>query len=262
VFWTRVFYASALALALGAPRPASGQEGPAEPETPGGYLPPSVYPAVYALGGVSRGPSFAGAADISSRAAAAGVDATLDDVGDMPAFGFGVEYFVTGGLAFDLKILHSFGGRREAALKYDYAHFPKIPPGEQAELFIEERLAYKLQIVDYKISLEYEFFPGFAVSPVAGAGLGGNSALCRLEDHLSSAWLQKAVDGLLLENRWVQQFSFDWAASAGVRYAATDRAFVEVTFVYDRPFSKHRLAGYDLDTSLTGLYAGAGWKFF
>jgi opacity protein-like surface antigen len=226
-----------------------------------GYLPASIYPAVYVFGGVARGMTYDAASDITGRAAAAGVPGTLDDVGTIPALGFTCDFYLYGGFSAGLKLTHEMGRERRADLKYDYATFPEISNSISSPIRVEENLAYRLQNVDYKLTLKYAAFPDSFVTPYFGAGLGGNSAVMKIEDRVTYAILQKGKNGVLLTNGTFQQFSFDWALHAGVQVNIGDNFFVVAEYNRDRQFRKHEFAGYQYDTSLDGFYAGAGWRF-
>ena len=226
-----------------------------------GYLPASIFPAVYVFGGVARGVTYDAAADITGRAAAAGVPGTLDDVGDMYAFGFTLDLYMYEGFSAGLKLTHEMGRERGADLKYDYGTFPKISELVSNPIPVEENLAYQLQNIDYKLTLKYAPFPDSFVTPYVGAGLGGNSAVMRFEDRVTYGILQKGNNGVLLTNGTFQQFSFDWALYAGVQVNLGDNFFLVAEYNRDRQFRKHEFAGYRYDTSLDGFYAGAGWRF-
>jgi hypothetical protein len=231
-----------------------------EPEP--GYLPASIYPAVYLFGGVARGMTYDAAPDITGRAAATGSTQGLDDVGAMYALGFATDFYLYGGLSAGLKLVHEIAPERTGNLKYEYGTFPKLairvtdPP-----MLVEENLAYKLQNVDYKLTLKYAAFPDWFVTPYLGAGLGGNSAVMKIEDRVSNALLQKGKNGVLLTNGTFQQFSFDWALTAGVQVNIGDYFFLVAEYNRDRQFRKHEFAGYRYDTGFDGYYAGAGWRF-
>ena len=102
-----IILASAVA-ALPALSPAQG-EGTVEEEGPAGYLPASIYPTVYLFGGVVEGPTYAAAERISAFAEANGSAERLADIGQIPAFGFGVDIYVWGGLSAGLKLGHEIG---------------------------------------------------------------------------------------------------------------------------------------------------------
>jgi len=230
-----------------------------EPEP--GYLPASIYPAVYLFGGVARGITYDAAADITGRAAAAGVPGSLDDVGTIPALGFTCDFYFYYGLSAGLKLTHEMGRERRADLKYDYATFPEISKSRSNPIRVEENLAYQLQNVDYKLTFKYAAFPDSFVTPYVAAGLGGNSAVMKIEDRVTYAILQKGRNGVLLTNGTFQQFSFDWAVNAGIQVNIGDNFFLVAEYNRDRQFHKHAFAGYQYDTGFDGYYAGAGWRF-
>jgi opacity protein-like surface antigen len=225
------------------------------------YLPSYVFPAVYAYGGAARGPSYDAAPDITGRAAAAGLNQTLDDIGTLSAFGVTFDFFAGPYVAASLKLTQEQAPRREIVLKYDYATFPKGPPPTRAPRPVEERLAYRFQNVDYKIALKYVVLPAWPVTPYAAAGIGGNLTSIDVDDHVSDPALQKRQGGGLLTTGWFQQFSFDWALYAGIQVNLGDNLFLITEYNYDRQFREHEVAGYKYRTGLQGLYAGAGWRF-
>ena len=230
-----------------------------EPEP--GYLPATIYPAVYLFGGAARGVTYDAAADISGRAAAAGLAESLDDVGPMYAFGFTFDFYLYEGLSAGLKLTHEIAREHKVDLKYDYGTFPKSPPPTMAPKLIEERLAYRLQNVDYKLTLKYAAFPEWFATPYVAAGLGGNSTVMKIEDRISDPILQKGNNGILLTNGIIQQFSFDWALYAGIQVNIGDNFFLVAEYNRDRQFHEHEFAGYKYNTGLDGFYAGAGWRF-
>lgn len=230
-------------------------------ESEPGYLPASIYPAVYVFGGVARGITYDAAPDITARAAAAGVPGTLDDVGTVPAFGVTCDFYLYGGLSAGLKLAHEMGREHKVDLKYDYGKFPKISKFISNPILVEENLAYQFQNADYKLTLKYAAFPDSFVTPYVGAGLGGNSTLMKIGDRITYDILQKGKNGGLLINGTLQQFSFDWALYAGVQLNLGDHFFLVAEYNRDRQFHKHEFAGYQYDTGFDGYYAGAGWRF-
>jgi opacity protein-like surface antigen len=227
-----------------------------------GYLPASIYPAVYLFGGTARGMTYGAAPDISGRAAATGSTQGLDDVGAMYAFGFTTDFYLYGGLSAGLKLVHEIAPERTGNLKYDYGTFPKLavwvtdPP-----ILVEENLAYKLQNVDYKLTLKYAPFPAWPATPYVAVGLGGNSTVMRIEDRVSNPLLQKGLNGALLTNGTYQQFSFDWALYTGAQVNLGDNFFLVAEYNYDHQFREHEFAHYKYNTGLDGYYVGAGWRF-
>jgi hypothetical protein len=219
-------------------------------ESEPGYLPASIYPAVYVFGGAARGITYDAAPDITARAAAAGCPGKLDDVGTVPALGFTCDFYLYGGFSAGLKLTHEMGRKRGADLKYDYGIFPKISEAVSNPILVEENLAYQLQNVDYKLTFKYAAFPDALITPVM-----------KLDDRITYAILQKGNNGALLTNGTFQQFSFDWALYAGVQLNIGDHFFLVGEYNRDRQFHKHEFAGYQYDTSLDGFYAGAGWRF-
>jgi opacity protein-like surface antigen len=249
------------ALLLGGGASFAQDEGTETVEPAAGYLPAGIYPALYLFGGAARGVTYDAAADITGRAAAGGVTGTFDDVGPMPAFGFTVDFYFYQGLSAGLKLTHEIGLERRTDLIYEYGKFPKSPAAATRPKLIEERLGYRLQNVDYKLAFKYAPFSERLLTPYAGAGLGGNSSVIRLEDSVSDPILQKSTNGLLLTNGFFQQFSFDWALYAGVQLNLGDNFFVVGEYTRDRQLRKHAFAGYQYDTGLDGFFAGAGWRF-
>jgi len=226
-----------------------------------GYLPPSVYPTFTLYGGGTWGPSYDAAADISARAARAGLPGRVGDIGTMPAFGFAFDYFFLARVSAGIKIMHSFGARRAAAFSYNYADFPKMPPPIPQQLNVEESLSYQFQNVDYKATLTYVAFPTWTVTPYAGVGFGGNSTMLLLRDQVSPLAFQKRDNGLLLANGWFQRFSFDWAVFGGARLNLGANFYLTAEYYFDRPFHDHYVAGYRYHTPTEGAFAGAGWRF-
>ncbi len=238
------------------------QEGTeAEPTPAVQYLPPYVFPAVYAYGGAAWGPSYDAADDITGRAAAVGLDAPLSDIGTLSYFGITFDFFVGPYVAASLKLAQEQGPRRKTALKYDYPTFPKIRPTLTPSGPVEEHLAYKFQNVDYKIALKFVPLPHWPITPYVSAGLGGNLTSMDVDDHVSDAVLQKGRGGGLLTTDWFQQFSFDWALYAGIQVNLGDNLFVVTEYAYDHQFREHEVAGYRYRTGLRSIYGGAGWRF-
>jgi opacity protein-like surface antigen len=230
-------------------------------ESEPGYLPASIYPAVYVFGGVARGITYDAAPDITGRAAAAGCPGNLDDVGTVPALGFNCDFYLYGGLSAGLKLSHEMGRKHGVDLKYDYGIFPKISESVSNPILVEENLAYQLQNVDYKLTFKYAVFPNSLVTPFVGVGLGGNSAVMKIDDHVTYGILQKGTNGALLTSGTFQQFSFDWLLNAGIQVNLGDYFFLVAEYNRDRQLRKHEFAGYQYDTSLDAFYAGAGWRF-
>jgi hypothetical protein len=170
--------AGALA-ALPALSPAQG-EGTETGEEKVGYLPASIYPAAYLFGGVVQGPTYDAAEEITAFAEATGSAERLADIGRIPAFGFGVDFYVWGGLSAGVKLGHAIGTFKEASLKYPAEIDWKLAP-----VNIEEKVAYRFQNVDYKITLKYTAPWEWFLKPYVAAGLGGNSTVMRLIDDIS-----------------------------------------------------------------------------
>jgi opacity protein-like surface antigen len=179
----------------------------------------------------------------------------------MYAFGFTLDLYLNKVFSAGLKLTHEMAREHAVDLEYEYGEFPKTAPPTGAPRLIEERLAYKFQNVDYKITLKYAPFPDWLLTPYAAAGLGGNSALMKIEDDTSDPVIRKTEAGLLGANGTFQQFSFDWVICAGVQVNLGDNFFLVAEYNRDRQFRKHEFAGYQYDTSLDGFYAGAGWRF-
>lgn len=256
------FAATLLALAaLGVAAIAQEEETGGEGEPILQYLPAYVFPAVYVYGGAARGPSYDAAADITGRAARAGLDEELDDVGTLSAVGVTFDFFIGPYVAASQKLMQEQAPRHGAALKYDYATFPKAPPPLSAPERVEERLSYRFQNIDYKLALKYVPLPHWPITPYAAAGIGVNLTSLDVDDDVSNLVLQKSQGGGLLTTGWFQQFSFDWALYAGIQVNLGDHFFFVAEYNYDRQFREHEVAGYRYRTSLRALYAGAGWRF-
>lgn len=245
-----------------------GTAGFAQEEETGGesepilqYLPPYVFPAVYVYGGAARGPSYDAASDITGRAAAAGLDDELADVGTLSAVGVTFDFFIGPYVAASQKLMHEQDHRHGLALKYDFATFPKAPPPLSSPHRVEERLSYAFQNVDYKLALKYVPLPRWPITPYAAVGVGVNLTSMDVDDEVSNAVLQKSQGGGLLATGWFQQFSFDWALYAGLQINLGDHFFFIAEYNYDRQFHEHEVAGYRYNTGLRALYAGAGWRF-
>jgi opacity protein-like surface antigen len=245
-----------------------GSVGFAQEEETGGetqpvlqYLPAYVFPAVYVYGGAARGPSYDAAGDITGRAAAAGLDGELADIGTLSAVGVTFDFFIGPYVAASQKLMQEQGPRHGLALKYDLATLPKAPPPLSAPERVEERLSYAFQNVDYKLALKYVPLPHWPVTPYAAAGVGVNLTSMDVDDDVSNAVLQKSRGGGLLTTGWFQQFSFDWALYAGIQINLGDHFFFVAEYNYDRQFHEHEVAGYKYGTGLRALYAGAGWRF-
>ncbi|UCH77646.1 MAG: outer membrane beta-barrel protein [Candidatus Coatesbacteria bacterium] len=231
-------------------------EGTETTEEKRGYLPASIYPAAYVFGGVVEGPTYDAANRISALAEATGSTERLADIGQIPAFGFGVDLYLWGGLSAGLKLGHAIGTFKEASVKY-----PAEVDWKWARINIEEKVAYRFQNVDYKITLKYTAPWEWFLKPYVAAGLGGNSTVMRLIDDISDLEIEKRDKSLLLEDGKVQQYSFDYLWGAGLQANLGDHFFLLAEYNADHQFRKHKIAGYEYDTSLEGIYLGAGWRF-
>jgi hypothetical protein len=83
----------------------------------------------------------------------------------------------------------------------------------------------------------------------------------RLIDDISALDIEKRDKSLLLGDGKVQQYSFDYLWCAGLQANLGDYFFLLAEYNADRQFRKHKIAGYEYDTSLEGIYVGAGWRF-
>jgi hypothetical protein len=239
----------------------SAQEESETPPSTNQYLPAYIFPAVSVFGGVAEGPSYDAAPEITGRAAAVGLDAPLEDIGSLTAFGVSFDFFFGPYVAASLKLAQEQAPRRSTTLKYDYSTFPKIAPIVTEPVPVEERISYRFQNIDYKIAFKYIPLPHWPITPYAAAGLGGNLTSMDVDDQVSNPILQKGKGGALLTSGYFQQFSFDWTLYAGIQVNLGDNFFLITEYNYDRQFREHEVAYYKYRTSLQGLYAGAGWRF-
>jgi opacity protein-like surface antigen len=255
-------FALGLGLALTGPAAFAQDEETTGGEKLPGYLPPSVYPAVYVFGGVAKGPTYEGAEGLTELAAETGGSRVLEDIGTMPAFGVGFDFFVWKGLAAELKLTHEIGRRYDIALKFsDDVALPGERFGYSGRTAFEESISYKFQNVDYKLGFRYAFFPDWLVTPYAGAGLGGNLTLFDIVDEVSNPAIQKRYEGFLMGTGKIKQFSFDYALAAGVQINVGDYLFFVLEYDYDNQFREHHAAGYKYNTGLEAYFAGVGWRF-
>ncbi|MGD8719084.1 MAG: hypothetical protein PVH29_09725 [Candidatus Zixiibacteriota bacterium] len=237
------------------------EEPPAEEKLPG-YLPGSIYPGVYVFGGKADGPTYDGAEGISNIASKKNNPSVLEDIGTLPAFGVGFDFYFWRGLSMGLKLTHEIGTRRAIALKYETDEvFYEEESVYTRDAVFEERISYRYQNVDYKLGLKFAFFHDWPVTPYAWAGLGGNLTRFDTQDEVSDPAIQKRLNGFLVGTETIKQFSFDYALAAGVQVNIGDSLFFILEYEYDQQFRKHTVAGYEYDTSFEGYFAGVGWRF-
>jgi opacity protein-like surface antigen len=239
-----------------------------EPETPPvaerlQYLPASVYPAIYVVGGVARGlncdESIAG---LNARVAAADGTGTLANLGPTyPIIGVAFDYYGFPWMAAEIKILHTVGTPCEINYRYDASKWPPENPPEGATRFVDDFVSVSMQNVDAKLGLRLEPFADHVLSPYVTPGIGVNSTLIKTRDRCGDPLLQKYYDGPIVGNNFIQHYAFDWAVTAGVAVKLSGNLYLAAEGYYDRPFVRHFFAGHKYDTATTAVYAGAGWRF-
>jgi hypothetical protein len=229
------------------------------------YLPPSVFPAVYAYYGVGTGASYDGVAPIPARARAAGGDGTLDDVGRLRVWGVTFDYYVLPRLAAELKLVHESAAAASGSFVFDYAKLlygdAAAPENLPEPHMVREKVSYRYENLDYKLGLRLVPFPKWRVAPFGVAMLGGNSTLVKCRDATDNPVYDRLAPNLLWVDGDVQHFSFDWAVAAGVEVTVVGDFFLIAEAFRDRPFANHYLAGYRYHSDVTAYYGGAGWRF-
>ena len=252
---------AALALAAG----VRGQEGEEENPPPERqqYLPASVYPAVYVVGGVARGLNCdASIAGLNADVASADGTGTLADLGPKyPIVGIGFDYYGLPWMAAEIKILHTVGTPRETVYRYDAG---KWPPGSTKlgpPRFVKDYVSVGMQNVDAKVGVRFEPFANRFLSPYLTPAIGVNSTLIKTRDRCDDIYMQKLYSGPVAGNAFIQHYTFDWAVAAGVAVNLTGNFYLTAEGYYDRPFVRHFFAARKYDTRTTAVYAGAGWRF-
>jgi hypothetical protein len=220
------------------------------------FLPIGAYPAIEVFGGLSNGITYRdGVYHSAKRAARAGnTGELLDDIGGTYDYGATIRYIVYTRFDFSISVFHQTAREHEVIYRYDYS---VVDPNVKPPQYVEERIRYKADNLNYKIRVGFEPFPDFFVSPYAAAGVGGNYMQLTVRNYYVPE-KKTPLTFFYPGNDTVGHFSFDYALYGGLHINLTDFLYIFGEAFYDRPFSNHYYFEYLLETDSKGVHGGVG----